>query len=432
MKNSDNSGSFFGKIVKCTSLASARSCFLVLAAFLLLSACLEPTGGQNTGDNSVSTSEASDTEPSFSKTDFADLNGWAADDLGAALQTFRKSCERILNASPARALDTKTGASSLYGTIGDWQVVCALAMEASAASNPRAFFERNFQPFRVLGEMGPVGLMTGYYEPEIRGSLTRGGIYQTPLLAKPADLMRLDLNDFDPNLGNESIRGRIEKGRFVPYPDRAAINRGALGALARPVAWIADPVDAFFTQIQGSARIVLPNGDVLRASFAGKNGRPYTAIGKVLIERGALARENVSMQTIRDWLSANPSEVQTVLEANQSYVFFNAVPLRDRTLGPTGAAGIALTPGRSLAVDRRVHALGAPIWLEAQLPGNTDPERRLMIAQDTGSAIRGAVRGDYFWGSGTEAGSAAGETKAEGQFVTLIPRTLADKWSENP
>lgn len=432
MKNFDNSASFFDKIVKRRRAADTCFRFLVLPVFFLLSACLEPTGGQNTGDNSVSTSEASATKPLFSKTDFASLDGWAADDLGAALQTFRKSCERILNAPPARALDTKTGASSLYGTAGDWQAVCSLALDAQASSNPRAFFEDNFQPFQVSGKAGPVGLMTGYYEPEIRGSLSQGGIYQTPLLAKPADLMRLDLNDFDPNLGNESIRGRIEKGRFVPYPDRAAINRGALGALARPVAWIADPVDAFFTQIQGSARIVLPNGEVLRASFAGKNGRPYTAIGKVLIERGALARENVSMQTIRDWLSANPSEVQTVLEANQSYVFFNVVPLGDKKLGPTGAAGIALTPGRSLAIDRRIHALGAPIWLDAQLPGNTDPERRLMIAQDTGSAIRGAVRGDYFWGSGTQAGRAAGETNAEGLFVTLIPHTLASKWSETP
>ena len=432
MGNSDNSARLIGKTVKPARLAKACSKLLVVPAFLLVSACLEPTGGQNTGDNSVSTSETPTTDPSFSKIDFVDLAGWDTDDLGAALHTFRKSCERILIASPTRALDTKTGATSLYGSVGDWQPVCTLAMDAAATSDPRGFFERNFQPFRVSGEAGPVGLMTGYYEPEIQGSLSQGGIYQTPLLAKPADLMRLDLNDFDPNLGNESIRGRIENGRFVPYPDRAAINRGVLGALARPVAWIADPVDAFFTHIQGSARIVLPDGDVLRASFAGKNGRPYTAIGKVLIEEGALARENVSMQTIRDWLNANPSEVKTVLEANQSYVFFNAVPLRDKTVGPTGAAGIALTPGRSLAVDRRIHALGAPIWLDAQLPGNTEPERRLMIAQDTGSAIRGAVRGDYFWGSGAQAGSAAGETKAEGQFAALIPRVLANRWSETP
>lgn len=174
---------------------------------------------------------------------------------------------------------------------------------------------------------------------------------------------------------------------------------------------------------------MLPDGQVMRVGFAEKNGRPYTAIGKVLVERGALAREAVTMQTIRNWLSANPEEVQNILEANKSYVFFNVVPIRDRTLGPTGAAGVPLTAGRSLAVDRRIHGLGAPVWVQADL--GTETQGRLMVAQDTGSAIRGAVRGDYFWGSGAQAGARAGETKEQGRFWTLIPKVLAEKWPDN-
>jgi peptidoglycan lytic transglycosylase A len=409
---------------------------LGLGLITLLCACVDPSATQNSEENSVSTPEASTEavgpKAIFSKTDFSELEGWASDDLGAALATFRRTCSRILDAAPTRALDTKTGAATLYGTVADWQPVCAAALQAAAAADPRSFFEDNFQPFRVADGSDGSGLLTGYYEPEVRGSLTRSGIYQTPLLTKPADLLRLDLQDFDPSLGNESIRGRIENGRFVPYPDRAAINRGALDANALAVAWIADPVDAFFVHIQGSARILLPDGDVVRVGYAGKNGRPYTAIGRVLVERGAMEVGAVTMQSIRDWLSANPQDLQTVLEANQSYVFFNAVPIRDKSLGPTGAAGVALTAGRSLAVDRRIHSLGAPVWLNAPLPGSTAPHRRLMIAQDTGSAIRGAIRGDYFWGSGSGAGDLAGETKAQGQFWVLIPKERAENWVPNP
>lgn len=391
------------------------------------------------GDKPVLEDESVGTAgPIFSKTTFADLEGWATDDLGSALRTFEQTCASILDANPDRALDRKTGPDSLYGTVADWQPVCARAMQSEASTDPRRFFESHFVPFHVAtiddasASARSAGLITGYYEPEVRGSLTRGGIYQTPLLSKPADLLRVDLQDFDPTLGNESIRGRIQNGRFVPYPDRAAINRGALDANSLAVAWIADPVDAFFIHIQGSARLLLPNGEAVRVGFAGKNGRPYTAIGKVLVARGALNQGDVTMQSIRNWLNANPSEVETVLEANQSYVFFNAVPIRDTSLGPTGAAGVALTPGRSLAVDRRHHALGAPIWLEANMPGNTGQMRRLMIAQDTGSAIRGIVRGDYFWGSGEEAAARAGETKADGRFWTLIPTQRAENWATKP
>lgn len=390
---------------------------LIIGVFLGLAACTDP---DVPGEDPVRDSSG----PTLSKTTFEALPGWANDDHGAALSAFRRSCDRILAANPSGALDAKTGDAINYGTVGDWQPICREALSAAAAADPRTFFEQGFQAFAVRAENGPTGLMTGYYEPEIEASLIREGPYQTPLLAKPTDLQRLDLGEFDPNLKGETIRGRLEAGRFVPYPDRAAINRGALDPDDLAVAWVKDPVDAFFTHIQGSARLSLPDGSVARVGFAEKNGRPYTAIGKVLIERGALSHETVSMASIRDWLAANPDEMQSILEANQSYVFFTRRHVSEPGLGPVGAGGVALSPGRSLAVDRRTHALGVPIWFEAVLPGDTDPTQKLMVAQDTGSAIRGAVRGDYFWGSGAGAGAKAGEMKADGRFWVLLPTAL--------
>tara|TARA_E500000305_G_scaffold109066_1_gene113124 strand:- start:1856 stop:3064 length:1209 start_codon:yes stop_codon:yes gene_type:complete len=390
--------------------------------FLGLAACTDPDVPPDASEEDPMRDPAG---PTLSKTAFGALPGWAGDDHGAALEAFRRSCDRILGAPPARVLDAKTGDAINYGTTGDWQPVCRDALSPGAAADPRGFFERGFQAFAVTDENGPTGLMTGYYEPEIEASLTREGPYQTPLLAKPGDLQRLDLGEFDPTLKGETIRGRLEDGRFVPYPDRAAINEGALDPGELAVAWVKDPVDAFFTHIQGSARLKLPDGSIARVGFAEKNGRPYTAIGKVLIERGALSRETVSMASIRDWLAANPDDMQSVLEANRSYVFFNRRDVSDPGLGPVGAGGVALSPGRSLAVDRRTHALGAPIWFEAVLPGDTGPTQKLMVAQDTGSAIRGAVRGDYFWGSGAAAGAKAGEMKADGRFWVLLPTALA-------
>ncbi|AWZ02634.1 membrane-bound lytic murein transglycosylase A [Rhodobiaceae bacterium] len=410
------------KSTKSTVGPTAKYIFstLIFGLFLGLTACTEPDAP---GDDQVS----DPTGPTLSATRFEALPGWASDDHGAALEAFRRSCERILAANPTRVLDAKTGDAINYGATGDWQPVCREALSAGAATDPRGFFEKGFQAFAVTAENGPNGLMTGYYEPEIEASLVREGPYQTPLMAKPSDLQRLDLGEFDPTLKGETIRGRLDGGRFVPYPDRAAINDGALDPGELAVAWVKDPVDAFFTHIQGSARLKLPDGSVARVGFAEKNGRPYTAIGKVLIERGALSRETVSMASIRDWLAANPNEMQSVLEANRSYVFFTRRNVSDPGLGPVGAGGVALSPGRSLAVDRRTHALGAPIWFEAVLPGDGDPTQKLMVAQDTGSAIRGAVRGDYFWGSGAAAGAKAGEMKADGRFWVLLPSTLATR-----
>ncbi|MEQ9518949.1 MAG: MltA domain-containing protein [Parvibaculum sp.] len=421
------------------SLGQLRSSALFLGLFL--SACAgtfgEPDAPRTPSQTSPQTAKEPDLiDARFTPVPFSDLSGWAADDHGAALAAFRRSCERILARPATEPLDAKTGSAGLYGTAGDWQGVCRTAASGPAPhpephpephKDPRQFFEQNFVALSVEGSEGPIGLFTGYFEPEIEASLTRGGAYQTPLLTRPDDLQKINLGDFDPALAGQSIRGRIEQGRFVPYPDRSTINRGALSPDRLAIAWVKDPVDAFFTHIQGSARLILPDGRVQRVGFAEKNGRPYTAIGKILIDQGELSREEVSMQTIRTWLAANPQKRDALLEANKSYIFFNKTPVTDLDLGPVGAGGVPLTAHRSLAVDRSVHALGAPIWLQSQLPGADAPSGRLMVAQDTGSAIVGPVRGDYFWGSGMAAGEKAGVMKSTGRIFVLVPPSLAQK-----
>lgn len=371
---------------------------------------------------------------------FEELPGWANDRLGEALDAFRRSC-RVRQSRPAEApLDPRTGAESAYGRVGDWADVCRLA-ETVPEGDPAAneFFEAHFTPVSVEGPDGPAGLFTGYYEPEIKGARDRSGPYQTPLLARPPDLVTADLGLFDPELEGERIRGRVAGGRFIPYPARADIERDAqamAGLGGRVLAWVADPVDAFFMHIQGSGRILLEDGSVIRLGFAEKNGRPYTAIGRVLIDQGALERDAVSMQTIRAWLAENPDRAEDVLRRNESYIFFKEIPVDDPALGPPGAGGAPLTAGRSLAVDRRFHALGAPVWLDAEAPlgpgGTAQPYRRLMIAQDTGSAIIGQVRGDVFWGSGAEAGERAGRMKHQGRLAVLLPKALAARLEATP
>jgi len=404
------------------SISALAPAVVAILLGLLIAAC---TAILDISDKSVPPTEESALGTTrFIPVTFNDLAGWATDNHDAALTAFRRSCDRLRARPAGEPLDVKTGSIGLYGTVGDWQAACRSARDAQ---NARAFFEQTFVPLAVEGAEGPNGLFTGYFEPEIEASLTRGGPYQTPLLSRPADLQKIDLGDFDPALAGQSIRGRIEQGRFVPYPDRAAINQGALSSDALAIAWVKDPVDAFFTHIQGSARLILPDGRVERVGFAEKNGRPYTAIGKILIDQGALSRDEVSMQTIRKWLAANPEKRDALLEANKSFIFFNRTGVSDPGLGPVGAGGVPLTAHRSLAVDRAIHALGAPVWLQSELPEENRPSGRLMVAQDTGSAIKGAVRGDYFWGSGRSAGEKAGIMKSSGRLFVLVPPHLARK-----
>jgi membrane-bound lytic murein transglycosylase A len=356
---------------------------------------------------------------------FADLPGWRQDRLAAALPAFLRSCER-LTALPD---DTPLGGAGFAGKVADWRPACAAAAKMAAkvpagnSAAARAFFERWFRPAAVTRGGDPLGLFTGYYEPLLHGSRKRGARYTVPLYMRPPELVMVDLGKFRDSLQGQRIAGKVVNGNLLPYPDRAAIDKGALAGRKLELVWVDDPVDAFFLAVQGSGRIELVEGGELRVGYAAQNGHPYFAIGKDLIERGALRPEEVSLQSIRRWLAAHPKEAAAVLHRNPSYVFFQKI----QGEGPLGAQGVVLTPGRSLAVDLAQIPLGVPLWLSAGMPGphEGDPDRklrRLLIAQDTGGAIQGPVRGDVFWGHSPEAAEIAGRMKHRGRLWVLLPK----------
>ncbi|WP_445680418.1 murein transglycosylase A [Radicibacter daui] len=370
--------------------------------------------------------------PRYRQASFQDLPGWQADSVSAALPALQKSCARMAR-QPAdksvRAVSAAAGASA-FGTLAAWQQACAglASLPAGNDGAARAAIERLFQPWSVSGDSGSDGLFTGYYEPELNGSLTRSAKFNVPLYRRPGDIVEADLGQFSTDLAGRKLTGKVENGRFIPYDDRAAIVAKGLSGRADVLVWAADPVAAFFLQIQGSGRVELygadgrPTGETLRVGYEGQNGRTYVAIGKVLLERGELARDGVSMQSIRDWLKAHPGDAASVMNANPSYVFFKKLT----TAQPLGGEGVELTPGRSLAVDRRVMPYGVPLWLDAADPLKPENRlQRLMVAQDTGGAIRGAVRGDVFWGAGEDAEAQAGVMKSPGRFWVLLPRGVA-------
>lgn len=315
---------------------------------------------------------------------FADLPGWEQSDAGAALAAFRRSCAKLQHTMFDRT--------------------CAAA---TAAQDARGFFESNFTPYEI-GD----GLVTGYYEPLLKGSRTRHGAYQAAVYGVPDDLVMVDLGRFKPELKGERIAGRVEGHRLTPYETRAQIDARP-PKTARVLFYGDDPVSVFFLHIQGSGRVQLDDGQVLRVTYAGQNGHPYTAIGRTLIARGALTRETVSMQSIRAWLTGHPGDARGVMESDASFVFFAEAPVADPALGPEGTQGVALTPRGSVAVDLTQHALGTPLFVAGQ---------GLFIAQDTGGAIRGAPRADIFFGFGRQAEDAAGTLKAHTRFYVLLPK----------
>ncbi|MDF2780770.1 MAG: murein transglycosylase [Geminicoccaceae bacterium] len=340
---------------------------------------------------------------------FERLAGWSEDDPRAALAAFRRSCEKLRSAGKG-----PMGPEPAFGSVDDWLTVCAAADQpASAASAPsaRQFFETWFQPYQVTDRGASEGLFTGYYEPVLNGSRRPGPLYPVPLHAPPPDLLRIDLGRFNPDLAGYAIHGRVEGRDFVPYHSRAEIEGGALAGRELELLWVDDPIAKFFLQIQGSGQVRLDDGAVVRVGYATQNGHPYRAIGRDLIEIGALTRDEVSLQTIRDWLQAHPKDAAAIMARNRSYIFFQEHPELAAADGPLGAQGVPLTAGRSLAVDRRYIPLGVPLWLETSV-------------QDTGGAIKGAVRGDVFWGGGERAEAIAGRMKGRGQYAVLLPRAL--------
>jgi membrane-bound lytic murein transglycosylase A len=332
------------------------------------------------------------------------LPDWQTLDLSNSQTAFLQSC-RVLKNKP------------------HWQEICAQAehLEVSDNAKLREFYEEWFTPYQLLNPDGSEhGTITGYYEPLLKGSRSKTPRFQYPLYAAPNDLLTIDLGGIYPQLKDLRLRGRLQGKRIVPYYNRAEIDASA-GALAgNELFWVENEIESFFLQIQGSGRIELPDGKQVKVGYADHNGHPYVSIGKKLVEAGELKLEEASMQGIKLWAEKNPDKINKLLEQNPSYVFLRELP--DNLSTPLGAMGVPLTNEYSIAVDPRTIPLGAPVFLATTYPNTNTPLNRLMLAQDTGGAIKGAVRADFFWGFGELAGAQAGKMKQQGRLWVLFPK----------
>lgn len=329
--------------------------------------------------------------------DFSSLPGWTADRQNEALPALRRSCARIADLPPGQPV----GTDGSGGLAGDWLAPCG-ALRRIADGDPataRTYFETWFRPYLATNGRTADGLFTGYFEAELDGSRTPAGPYRIPIYGRPADLPPAD------------------RLKDQPYPDRASIEAGALDGKAPVLAWVADPVDAHILHIQGSGRIRFADGTVAQVGYDGSNGHRYVALGRILLDHGKIGRDDTTMPTVRAWLKGHPDEARVLMAENPRFIFFRFIPGDT----PIGSAGVALTPGRSLAVDPRFVALGLPVWLATRDPDGRSL-CRLMVAQDTGIAIKGPVRGDLFWGAGADAFDKAGRMKSSGRYFLLLPR----------
>ncbi len=395
-----------------------QSTILLLTVLLGLSGCKTET---------VSTKPSSPEEPTTSKAlppisqptepapvtngkgllkmaDWSVLPGWEYETLLPAWDTFVQSCKPLMKHSL-------------------WQEIC---MQASTIEQPdertiRRFLEHHFIPYQVANTDGTTaGLATGYYEPLLKGSRKPSNRFRYPIYAPPKDLLTIELGSTLPEIKSTSVRGRLDGQKVVPYYTRAEIENNRNLLKGNELLWVEDQIELFFLQIQGSGRIILENGEIVKIGYADHNGYPYRSIGKLLIEQGELPAWQVSMQNIKQWGRQNPNKLNTLLQHNARYIFFRELPA---TLsGPIGALGVPLTAGRSLAIDPDTIPLGAPVYLSTTWPNTKQPLNRLMVAQDTGSAIKGGVRADFFWGYGTEAQNQAGKMKQPAQMWVLLPK----------
>ena len=343
---------------------------------------------------------------------FGAIPGWTDDAVAEAWPAFLAGCSALV---------------ASIATAPIWRDPCtaATAIDAPDSSTVRAFFERHFTAYRALAPDGTeTGVVTGYYEPLLSGSRFRSERYRYPLYAAPDDLLTVDLSELYPELKDKRVRGRLEGKRVVPYWPRADIESGKASVAGKELVFVDDPVEAFFLQIQGSGRVRLAEGGIVRVGYADQNGHPFRSIARVLIERGALPPDGASMQAIKRWARAHPEELAALLDENPSYVFFReitpdpAVPVD----GPIGTLGVPLAAARAVAVDPRSIPLGAPLFLSTTWPLSSQPLNRVVLAQDTGGAIRGPLRVDFFWGFGEEAAREAGRMKQEGRLWVLWPK----------
>ena len=359
--------------------------------------------------------------PIFSRTfqasKWADLPGWADDDTAAAWPAFLLSCRGM--------------ASRPHGPA--WKRVCDLAKAANGkpSHDPRSFFEQNLRPYAIVNadattiETKSNGLVTGYYEPLLRGSRTRSKGFEQPVRGVPDDLLTIDLSAVFPELKDKRVRGRLEGNKVVPYWSRAQIAARGDKLPSKTLLYVDDAVELFFLQVQGSGRVKLADGSTIRLNYGDQNGYPYQSIGRLLVDRGDLKMEEASMQGIQAWARANPARLDDLLNANPSYVFFREMP--NSKDGPVGALGVPLTAERSIAIDPRSVPLGVPVFLATTRPNSAQTMNRLVMAQDTGGAIKGAVRADFFWGFGKEAGEQAGRMKQSGRLWVLWPADSTPK-----
>lgn len=343
---------------------------------------------------------------SFKTLDFSAIPGWGQDNLVEVWPAFKVSCAAMSNKA-------------------DWHDLCAIALTVDGSSDAavRQFFESFFNPYQVINPDGTdTGLITGYYEPLLRGARQRGGVFQTPLYLPPSDLLTIDMAGLYPELKGMRLRGRVVGNKVVPYPSRAdLLQSGALSG--KEICWVDDSVDAFFLQVQGSGRVFMPDTkEIIRVAYADQNGQPYKSIGRYLVDIGELKLEQASAQGIKNWISTHPGRENEVLNANPSFVFFKEEKLIDPSRGPNGAQGVPLTEKRSMAIDAKYLPLGAPVFINTTQPNSDVPIKRLMMAQDTGGAIRGAVRADFYWGFGAQAGEMAGSMKQRGMLWVLWPK----------
>lgn len=336
---------------------------------------------------------------------FSALPGWSQDNLREAWPAFLASCRVLVRQA-------------------DWKEPCDVAptVEATSEKAVRRFFESFFVPHQLTPANGAEGLITGYYEPLLRGARKRGGAFQTPLHRAPEDLLTVDLASVYPELKGMRLKGRLSGNKILPYPPRAQLVASGL-LQGKELVWVDDPIEAFFLQVQGSGRVYLTDTkEIIRVAYADQNGHPYKSIGRYLVDRGEMTLEQASAQRIKAWYAANPARRQELLDANPSYVFFREEPIGDPNKGPKGSLGVPLTTERSLAIDPQFVPLGIPVFLATTRPGSNVALQRLMLAQDTGGAIKGAGRGDFFWGFGPEAGEKAGKMKQRGTMWLLLPK----------
>lgn len=404
--------------------ANTIKAFAAAAALIALAGCTTGKVAPKPGDDAAELNDqvedalasielqrhvAPDSKIVFHVVSFDALEGWEEDDHGAALESFQRSCRKLNKLSKTTVL------GGLASEIDDWRPSCEAA-ETVDSSAARAFFELAFAPVKIEGK--GAGKITSYYEPELEARRKPEGKFQHPILGKPKEIGYRD-----------GKYGIIEGGSVRPGPSRAEIYAGAYDGRGLEIAYLDDPVSLFFLQIQGSGRLRFEDGSTLRVGFSARNGRPYKSAAQAMINQGLATKSTASANHIKAFVRKDPEKGRKILEANPSYVFFRALKTLDPEYGPVGALGVQLTDGRSIAVDRAYTPLAAPVWLEVE-SGPAGAFKKLVVAQDTGSAILGAQRADYFWGTGEEAGRLAGQMNSAGSLTVLLPTATVKRLTE--